>query len=140
MARDVYAALYARWGEPVFQSSALAEGLHLASAKLLLDWYQLYDPVGTNPPGLFISEGLQTAYAQLVGRGAASLLEAYEVGMAVEQRLVAVLRSLTGRNRPRDVDLVAQTLLTSAQNHIANVMSFLKPRPGLRRYVGEPAA
>lgn len=124
LARDVYSALHAKWGVPVFKDTAAAEGLHMASVKLLLDWYRIDDPVGSNPPGLFINEELQTAYAALVTRGAASLGEAYEVGVIVEKLLIVLLKGLVGDSRPRDVSLVAQTLLASAQNHLANFVSF----------------
>jgi hypothetical protein len=93
--------------------------------KLLLGWYRIDDPVGTNPPGLFTDESLQVAYAGLVVKGAASLEEAYKVGVAIESQVITLLRDLIGDNRPRDVNLVAQNLLTSAQNHLATFTRFV---------------
>ncbi|OFW58356.1 MAG: hypothetical protein A2133_01910 [Actinobacteria bacterium RBG_16_64_13] len=120
LARDVYAAMSTRWNTPMFQHAAAVEGPHMASVKLLLDWYRVDDPVRANPPGVFSDRRLQTAYSHLIAQGTPSLEDAYKTGAAIETELITLLLDLTGDSCPRDINLIAQALLTSAQSNLAS--------------------
>jgi hypothetical protein len=45
LARDVYLTLYRKWGLPVFKNISKSESWHMHMIKLLLDKYNLPDPV-----------------------------------------------------------------------------------------------
>ena len=59
LARDVYLALYDKWGITEFSTIADSEVRHMASVKNLLDRIGLEDPVGDDVPGMFVNEELQ---------------------------------------------------------------------------------
>ena len=83
LARDVYNALYAVWGQPTFQNIAASEQAHMDEVKLLLDRYGLTDPA--LDPGKFTDANLQALYDQLVAQGSVSLADALKVGAAIEE-------------------------------------------------------
>jgi len=119
LARDVYTALYARWGVPVFSNIATAESQHTASVKTLLDRYGLTDPVAVDTPGIFVDSELQAAYTQLVAQGNQSLEEALKAGVTIETLDIEDLRALITISAHNDVTQVAQNLLHGSQNHLA---------------------
>lgn len=48
LARDVYIYLYEFWGKKVFDNISKSENQHMSSLLVLIDRYDLEDPVGTN--------------------------------------------------------------------------------------------
>jgi hypothetical protein len=119
LARDVYLFLYEKWGVEEFSSIAASETRHMARVKVLLDRYDLVDPVGVDTPGVFANAELQTAYNDLVAQGSASLTAAYEVGVTIEELDIADLETLVTSSSHRDVTRVAQRLLRASQHHLA---------------------
>lgn len=53
LARDVYLTMYNLWGLQIFDNIAASEETHTEAVKLLLDRYNLADPVGSNGIGVF---------------------------------------------------------------------------------------
>ena len=119
LGRDVYTVLYDRWGVEAFKKIAAAESRHMEAVKKLLDKYGIEDPVGSNPPGVFTNDKIQTAYNDAVAKGTTSLENAYKVGIAIEKADIALVRDLMGDTTRRDIKLVAMNLLTQSLNHLA---------------------
>jgi hypothetical protein len=119
LARDVYAALYARWSVPAFSNIATSESRHMASVKTLLDRYGLTDPVSVDTPGVFVDPELQAAYTQLVALGSQSLTEALKVGVTIETLDIEDLEALLGISTHADITQVAKNLLRGSQSHLA---------------------
>ncbi len=119
LARDVYTALYAKWGIAQFNTIASSESRHMAGVKRLLDRYGLTDPVAIDTPGLFVNEELQAAYDRLVAQGSRSVEEAFRVGVAIEQLDIADLQELIDRTNRPDISRVMQNLLRGSRNHLA---------------------
>jgi hypothetical protein len=119
LARDVYTALHNKRGVEAFGKVATVEARHVAAVKSLLDKYGIEDPVGGNPPGVFTSEKIQTAYNDALAKGTTSLDDAYKVGIAIEKAEIALLRDLMGDTFRRDIKLVALNLLGGSLNHLA---------------------
>ena len=119
LARDVYTVLYDKWGVEAFKKIAAAESKHMEAVKRLLTKYGIEDPVGSNPPGVFTNEKIQTAYNDAVAKGTTSLENAYKVGIAIEKADIALLRDLMGDTPRRDIKLVLQNLLSGSLNHLA---------------------
>lgn len=128
LAHDVYAALYDTWGEAVFTNIATSESRHMESVKNLLDRYGLDDPVGDNEAGVFADPDLQALYYDLVVQGSASLQDAYNVGVTIEEMDIADLNELleTNPDLPRDVTRVAGRLLNGSESHLAAFNSLLQ--------------
>ncbi len=53
--------------------------------KYLIDTYELEDPVGENPEGVFENEALQQMYNELIEAGSISREEALKVGALIEE-------------------------------------------------------
>jgi hypothetical protein len=85
LARDVYLTLYDTWNQQVFQNIANSELTHTNAILDLLTKYDIPDPVGDNPRGVFVDEELQTLHDTLVNQGYSSLIDALLVGAAIEE-------------------------------------------------------
>ncbi len=118
LARDVYKALYEKWGTNVFSNIAAAESTHMASMKTLLDAYHVTDPVATDTPGVFVNPELQKAYTDLVAQGSKSLTDAFNVGVTIENLDIEDLQALIATSSHADITQVAQSLLNASQNHL----------------------
>ncbi|MFM1931319.1 MAG: hypothetical protein RL226_622 [Bacteroidota bacterium] len=117
LARDVYTKMYELWGMPVFQNIARSEQNHMDQIKLLLDRYDLTDPALA--PGQFTDPDLQALYDQLVVQGSASLADAMNVGILIEQTDIADLQSRIAQTDNTDIQWVYNNLLNGSYNHLA---------------------
>lgn len=126
LARDVYAALYEVWNIPIFQSISRSEAQHMESMKLILDRYEIADPVGTDEPGVFEDEVLQGLYDELVEKGSGSLAAALTVGATIEDLDIADLERLIGESDNDDIRVVYQNLMKGSRNHIRSFVSQLE--------------
>jgi hypothetical protein len=66
LARDVYITLYNKWGVKIFNNISQSESTHMSAILMLLNKYNLPDPVGTNEIGKFVNPQLKALYDQLV--------------------------------------------------------------------------
>ncbi|MCL1593065.1 MAG: DUF2202 domain-containing protein, partial [Actinomycetia bacterium] len=85
LAHDVYVTLGDVWGSQIFTNIARAETMHMDSVLTLIETYDLVDPVGDNPVGVFVEPTLQAMYDDLVTTGAESLSAAMSVGALIEE-------------------------------------------------------
>lgn len=118
LARDVYRALFAAWGDRSFANIAEAEQRHMDDVKLLLDRYGVADPAAATSPGEFKDTRLATLYAELVAKGKVSLVEAMKVGATIEDLDLADVGKGLGTADNRDVDAVLQNLAKGSRNHL----------------------
>lgn len=118
LARDVYRALFAAWGDRAFANIAGAEQRHMDEVKLLLDRYGLADPAATTAPGDFKDARLAALYVELVAKGKASLVEALKVGATIEDLDLADVDKALAASDNRDVDAVMQNLAKGSRNHL----------------------
>ena len=118
LARDVYAALYDKWRTPIFSNIAEAEQRHMNALKLLIDKYNLVDPVVDPAAGVFINPEFQGLYAALTDKGGLSLIDALTVGAAIEDMDIKDLQDLTAQSDNADISLVYANLLKGSRNHL----------------------
>jgi hypothetical protein len=128
LARDVYNALYAVWGQPTFQNIASSEQAHMDEIKLLLDRYGLSDPALA--PGQFTDPSLQALYDQLVAQGSASLADALNVGTAIEEIDIQDLQTRIAQTDNADIQLVYNNLMKGSYNHLNAFTSVLLQTTG----------
>jgi hypothetical protein len=118
LARDVYITLYNKWAANIFTNISASEQTHMESVLLLLTKYNLTDPVGTNPVGVFNNAALQTLYNQLVALGNTSLTDAYKVGATIEDLDIFDLKNALTVIDNKDIRLVYDNLTKGSRNHL----------------------
>ncbi len=128
LARDVYLTLSLDYDLPVFVNIARAEQRHMRLVDLLIERYQLADPVVDDTIGRFSDADLAALYADLVARGRKSLLEALWVGATIEDLDLADLYSLLDDTDNLDVALIAHNLAAGSRNHLREFVRNLEAR------------
>lgn len=118
LARDVYRALGERWGLRPFHNISRSEQGHMDAVLALIDRYGIADPVGANPPGVFVDEGLQALHDALVEQGRASEIDALKVGARIEELDIADLRAALARTAGADIRTLWQNLEKGSRNHL----------------------
>lgn len=118
LARDVYLSLYEEWGFRAFRQIASAESSHMASALVLIEKYELLDPVGDNALGVFTNRGLQALYEDLSATGSNSLESALRVGAAIEELDLSDLKRAYEKSNNQDLRVLYQNLMKGSRNHL----------------------
>ena len=85
LARDVYLTLYDQYNLRVFNFIPRSEQIHMNALKVLIDRYELTDPVVNDVRGEFQNEDLQKLYTDLVEQGSVSEIEALKLGALIEE-------------------------------------------------------
>ena len=127
LAHDVYAQFDLLWGASVrvFGNIAASEATHTEAVHQLLQRYALTDPAASTSAGVFQDATLQALYAQLLRVGAASPIDALEVGAAIEEiDMQDINRALLTIDN-QDITLVYQNLLKGSRNHLRAFVSTL---------------
>ncbi|MEN8173412.1 MAG: DUF2202 domain-containing protein [Chloroflexota bacterium] len=129
LARDVYLAMYDQWELQIFQNISSSEQRHMDALEMLIDRYNLEDPVGPEL-GVFANQTLQDLYDQLVAQGSESLTEALKVGAAIEEIDILDLIEGTAETDNEDIELVYNTLRRGSRNHLRSFVSTLESQTG----------
>jgi hypothetical protein len=123
VARDVYIALYDKWGLTIFSNISKSEQTHMDAIKALLDRYNLEDPA--LGPGQFTNRDLQAMYDGLIAMGNSSVIEALNVGVIIEVTDIEDLRKALETTVHKDIKRVYQNLMAGSENHLAAFQSEL---------------
>lgn len=115
VARDVYNAMYTKWGSKVFANIAKSEQSHMDAVKAILEKYSLEVP--SDEAGVFTDSDLLALYNTLIGMGNVSSNEAMKVGVLVEETDIADLIERMV-DAPDDIEIVYQNLLNGSYNHL----------------------
>lgn len=121
VARDLYLnfdQFYAASGVRVFGNIAKSEQKHMDAVKKLLTTYGIEDPVTDDTVGVFVSEELNTLYQTLLLKGEANLIEAFKVGVLVEETDIVDLAKAIAETDKRNIERVYQNLLKGSENHL----------------------
>jgi hypothetical protein len=118
LARDVYSAMYAKWNSRVFQNISNSEQTHMSAILNLLTRYSVPDPVGNNAPGVFSDSNIQALYNSLIEKGNISNLEAYKVGIDIEQLDINDLKTQISTTSKTDLLKVYNNLLLGSYSHL----------------------
>ncbi len=117
VARDVYIALYDKWGLTIFNNISISEQTHMDAIKTLLDRYGLEDPA--LGPGKFSNPELQKMYDDLIAMGNLSASEALQVGVIIEETDILDLQEGLTAAAHKDIKRVYQNLMAGSENHLA---------------------
>jgi len=118
LARDVYTTLYAKWNVNVFTNIASSEQQHTDAVLTLINKYNLSDPVVSSVVGVFSDPELQNLYNQLVAQGNLSVLDAYKVGVTIEDLDIFDLEEALSKSDNQDIKYTFDLLTMGSRNHM----------------------
>ncbi len=138
LARDVYTAMYTRWGNTVFKNIAASEQQHFSTVSSMLTKYKIANPVAALPAGKFDDPAIQDLYNKLVTQGNQSVAAAMRVGIQIEELDISDLKTASNRTTHADIKTVYSNLLRGSQNHLAAFKLQLDRIEALRNYLKTP--
>ncbi len=118
LAHDVYATFDTQYDLKIFANITKSEQSHTDAVLMLLDRYEIPDPVGDSPVGVFENEDLQTLYDELIAEGSESEQAALFVGCAIEEIDILDLVEYMDGTEYTDLLLVYGKLLDGSGNHL----------------------
>jgi hypothetical protein len=118
LARDVYKVMFTKWNMAIFSNIASSEQTHMDAILMLLNKYELVDPVGANGPGVFTNQVLQNLYNQLILQGNVSIAGAYKVGAGIEELDISDLTKAMVSVDNQDISMVYNNLTKGSRNHL----------------------
>lgn len=120
LARDVYLYLYDLYGLQIFANIGESEQRHMDAVKLIIDKYNLPDPVEQtgDAKGVFVNETIQQLYNDLTTRGQTSLEEALLVGGFIEESDLIDLSRRMENTDNEDFKLVLDNLRRGSAYHL----------------------
>ena len=130
LARDIYNALGEKWGINIFTNIAKSEQTHTDAVKVLLDRYEIEDPVKDDSVGIFTSPELDELYRNLLEQGSLSLLDALIVGAIVEDLDIKDLNELSAETDNADIIATYNNLNKGSRNHLRAFMGQIENNNG----------
>jgi hypothetical protein len=119
LARDVYLTFYEFWNQRVFNNIAKSEQRHTDAVLLLLERYDIADPVESDEIGSFKNQELQKLYDELIEKGKSSLTEALKVGaVIVEIDILDLQKQIEEIVDNEDIKFVYGKLQDASENHL----------------------
>ena len=119
LARDVYNVLYAKWGVRTFNNIAQSEQRHTDAIKVLIEKYELEDPVENDIPGSFLNDDLQNLFDILIAKGDSSLVDALLVGALIEEvDILDIKKEIDDHVDNEDIAFVYDNLINGSYNHL----------------------
>ena len=85
---------------------------------ILLNRYNITDPVGPNAVGVFTNSTLQNLYNQLIVEGNISVLNAFKVGATIEDLDIFDLTNALSGIDNQDIRFVYENLSKGSRNHM----------------------
>jgi hypothetical protein len=121
LARDIYNALYEKWGIAVFANIAKSENSHTLAVESVLNAYNIADPVTDDSytsAGKYTNVTLTELYKTLLEKGNKSIKDAIEVGLTVEDLDISDLKSLLAETKNTSIINVYNNLEKGSRNHL----------------------
>ena len=125
LARDVYLALYEKWGIKTFANIARSEQQHMDAVALLLASKGIEDPVANTEVGEFTNPKIAALYDELVTLGYTSAIDALTVGAIIEDLDISDLQELLAEIDDADTVRVYSALLRGSENHMRSFVGLL---------------
>jgi len=126
LARDVYLTLFEKWNFIIFKNIANSEDRHTNAVKLLLDKYEIADPVQNDERGIFTNIELKQLYDNLVAKGETSLSDAFVVGATIEDVDIFDLNERIAETDNDDIKCVFNNLKQGSENHMRGFVRQIK--------------
>lgn len=117
LARDVYRVLGSLWGLP-FTNIVESEQRHMEAVRVVLDRYNVSDPVTDDAVGVFKNPILTRLYETLVAKGMTSRMEALIVGATIEELDIADIEKYLRDTNTHGIVSVYEELARGSRNHL----------------------
>lgn len=117
LAHDVYSAMFELWGARVFGNILQSENTHQSQVLSVMATRDISDP-RFSQVGVFVNADLQDLYDQLIAKGSKSALDAYEVGIAIEELDIDDLTKMLATAKDADVIAMMEKLRGGSENHL----------------------
>jgi hypothetical protein len=118
LARDVYTYLAGKVTTRKFSNIARSEQTHMNYMATLLLKYKQTNPTTGKAAGVFVAKDIQALYDALTVEGSVGLLEAYGVGVKIEDVDIASIKVLLAKAMPVDVKAALDLMLAASYNHL----------------------
>lgn len=128
LARDIYTALYERWGVRSFANIARSEQTHMDSVATLLERYEIDLPASYDRAGEYSAAEFGELYSDFVSSGDASLEDALAVGASVEDMDIADIEAYLQEVENEDISAVLGNLVRGSENHLGAFVGQLERR------------
>ncbi|HJX56829.1 MAG TPA: DUF2202 domain-containing protein [Methanoregula sp.] len=125
VARDVYLKMYDKYKVRIFKNIATSEQRHMDAIKILLDKYSVPDPAAGRGIGEFTNPDLQKLYDNLIVLGSISRIEAFKVGVIIEETDIDDLNKASTAAQHDDIITVYNNLLRGSHNHLDAFESYV---------------
>jgi hypothetical protein len=117
LARDVYAALYSKWGIPIFTNISRSENKHMDAIIFLLNNHgEVY--TGVTEAGKFINPEFQKLYDRLIASGSESIAGAFKTGSLIEDLDIKDLMNYLDEVTNINIISVFENLCKGSRNHL----------------------
>jgi hypothetical protein len=117
LARDVYSALYDKWGVIAFSKITNAENNHLNAIVNLLAYYDAADTLIGNA-SVYEDSVIQSLYSILLSQGSVSQVDAYKTGTLIEEMDINDLKSALTSTTNANIIMVFENLERGSRNHL----------------------
>lgn len=118
LARDVYTVLYDKWNLRVFENIKASEQRHIDAMLMLIETYDLQDPVKNDETGKFTNPEITAIYKELIDKGLSSETDALLVGATIEDMDIADLQKAIERTEDDMQKNIYGRLLQGSENHM----------------------
>lgn len=117
LAHDVYTVMYQTYGANVFGNILKSEETHQDRVLSLLQARDIKDP-RSNELGVFNNSELQKLYNDLISQGKQSALDAYKVGVIIEEKDIADITKQLSTATEEDIVSTLEALRNGSENHL----------------------
>ncbi len=117
LAHDVYTKMYELWGAQVFGNILQSEQSHQSQVLTIMSAMDVADP-RSSEIGVFENSDLQKLYDELIAKGIESAVDAYEVGVAIEELDIADLTEMLSTATDADMIAMMENLRRGSENHL----------------------
>ena len=118
LARDVYTYLAKNVTTQKFSNISRSEQTHMNYMAALLTKYKLTNPTTGKAAGVFVNKDIQALYNALTKEGKVGIVQAFGVGVKIEDVDIASLKQLLAKSMPADVKTALDLLLAASYNHL----------------------
>ncbi len=118
LARDVYLTLGKTYKQKMFINIPQSEQRHMDAVKVLLDKYEIADPIKEDEIGSFTNADFKKLYDDLVGKGQVSFKDAMLVGKEIEEMDIKDLVERIEQTDNPDIKAVYENLKQGSENHL----------------------
>lgn len=117
LARDILSNFYHKYDLEIFGDIADSEQTHMDAMKVLLDRYEIEDPIDEDTPGIFSEETLNDLYQDLLDESGPELWEPLAIGAFLEEMSIHYLEESMDENDNEDIEVIYTAMRNASINH-----------------------